>query len=174
MILVKNWQCLSPRTRIHALQKVIVNRIWKRLMGAGIVEPAHDWEGNLPSHPELLNWLAVKLIESEYNPRAVYKLIMNSKSYQKKAVGKNSESNHMSRVFLSPDPRRLSAEQLVDAIHYSTNQEMDSETLTFVFDGGRPLKNRNTLGKPSRAWMMGTLNNSRDRPSLANPKLRPL
>ena len=150
--------------------KVIVNRIWKRLMGAGIVEPAHDWEGNPPSHPELLNWLEVKLIESEYNPRAVYKLIMNSKSYQKKAVGKNSESNHMSRVFLSPDPRRLSAEQLVDAIHYSTNQEMDSETLTFVFDGGRPLKNRNTLGKPSRAWMMGTLNNSRDRPSLAKPK----
>ena len=47
---------------------------------------------------------------------------------------------------------------------------MDSETLTFVFDGGRPLKNRNTLGKPTRAWMMGTLNNSRDRPSLAKPK----
>ena len=144
-------------------------------MGAGIVEPAHDWEGNLPSHPELLNWLAVKLIESEYNPRVLYKLIMNSKSYQRQAVGKNSESNHLSRVFLSPDPRRLSAEQLVDAIHYSTNQEMDSETLTFVFDGGRPLKNRNTLGKPSRAWMMGTLNNSRDRPKAwRSPKLRPL
>ena len=150
--------------------KVIVNRIWKRLMGAGIVEPAHDWEGNQPSHPELLDWLAIKLIESEYDPREIYKLIMNSESYQRQAVGKNSKSNHLSRGFLSPDPRRLSAEQVVDTIHYSTNQEMDSETLTFVFDGGRPLKNRNTLGKPTRAWMMGTLNNSRDRPSLAKPK----
>ena len=150
--------------------KVIVNRIWKRLMGAGIVEPAHDWEGNQPSHPDLLDWLAIKLIESEYDPREIYKLIMNSESYQRQAVGKNSKSNHLSRGFLSPDPRRLSAEQVVDTIHYSTNQEIDSETLTFVFDGGRPLKNRNTLGKPTRAWMMGTLNNSRDRPSLAKPK----
>ena len=150
--------------------KVIVNRIWKRLMGAGIVEPAHDWEGNQPSHPELLDWLAIKLIESEYDPREIYKLIMKSESYQRQAVGENSKSNHLSRGFLSPDPRRLSAEQVVDTIHYSTNQEMDSETLTFVFDGGRPLKNRNTLGKPTRAWMMGTLNNSRDRPSLAKPK----
>ena len=150
--------------------KVIVNRIWKRLMGAGIVEPAHDWEGNQPSHPELLDWLAMKLIESEYDPREIYKLIMNSESYQRQAVGKNAGRNHLSRVFLSPDLRRLNAEQVVDAIHYSTNQEMDSETLTFVFDGGRSLKQRNTLGKPTRAWMMGTLNNSRDRPSLAKPK----
>ena len=150
--------------------KVIVNRIWKRLMGAGIVEPAHDWEGNQPSHPELLDWLAMKLIESEYDPREIFKLIMNSESYQRQAVGKNAGSNHLSRVFLSPDLRRLNAEQVVDAIHHATNQEMDSETLTFVFDGGRSLKQRNTLGKPTRAWMMGTLNNSRDRPSLAKPK----
>jgi hypothetical protein len=59
--------------------KVIVNRIWKRLMGAGIVEPAHDWEGNEPSHPELLDWLAIKLVEFEYDPRAIFKLIMKSK-----------------------------------------------------------------------------------------------
>ena len=150
--------------------KVIVNRIWKRLMGAGIVEPTHDWEGNLPSHPKLLDWLAVKLIESEYDPRAIYKLIMNSNAYQRQAVGRNSESIHHSRVFLSPDARRLSAEQLVDAIHSSVNKKIDSEILTFVFDGGRSLKQRNTLGKPTRAWMMGTLNNSRDRPSLAKPK----
>ena len=82
--------------------KVIVNRIWKRLMGAGIVEPAHDWEGNQPSHPELLDWLAIKLIESEYDPREIYKLIMKSESYQRQAVGKNSKSNHLSRGFLSP------------------------------------------------------------------------
>ena len=58
----------------------------------------------------------------------------------------------------------------MDALHSSTDQKLDSEILTFVFDGGRSLKQRNTLGKPSRAWMMGTLNNSRDRPSLAKPK----
>ena len=150
--------------------KVIVNRIWKRLMGAGIVEPAHDWEGNQPSHPELLDWLAIKLVEFEYDPRAIFKLIMKSNAYQRQAIGKNAQSNHLSRVFLSPDPRRLSAEQVVDALHSSTHQKIDSEILTFVFDGGRSLKQRNTLGKPTRAWMMGTLNNSRDRPSLAKPK----
>jgi hypothetical protein len=150
--------------------KVIVNRIWKRLMGAGIVEPAHDWEGNEPSHPELLDWLAIKLVEFEYDPRAIFKLIMKSNAYQRQANGKNAQSNHLSRVFLSPDPRRLSAEQVVDALHSSTGQKLDSETLTFVFDGGRSLKQRNTLGKATRAWMMGTLNNSRDRPSLAKPK----
>ncbi|MCB1066132.1 MAG: DUF1553 domain-containing protein, partial [Verrucomicrobiae bacterium] len=45
----------SPENR--RFSRVIVNRVWKRLMGAGFVEPAHDWEGRDASHPELLDWL---------------------------------------------------------------------------------------------------------------------
>ena len=69
--------------------RVIVNRIWKKLIGAGMVEPIHDWEGNAASHPELLDWLAHELISNDYDFRHVVGLIVTSKAYQRAAVGKN-------------------------------------------------------------------------------------
>ena len=46
----------SPQNERFA--QVIVNRIWKQLMGRGFVEPVDDWEASKPTHPELLDWLA--------------------------------------------------------------------------------------------------------------------
>jgi len=49
--------------------QVLANRVWRRLIGAGIVEPVHDWEGMTPSHPELLAWLAHELVTHGYDFR---------------------------------------------------------------------------------------------------------
>ncbi|AMV31172.1 Planctomycete cytochrome C [Pirellula sp. SH-Sr6A] len=150
--------------------RVFVNRIWMRLMGAGLVEPADDWEGKEPSHPELLDWLANRLVQSEYDWREVVKEIMLSDAYQRQAVSSNHEAAPAERFFLAPDQRRLSAEQIVDALHHSFELPIDSEELTFVHDGQRTLGQRQTLGVPTRAWMFTSLNNERDRPSLSLPR----
>lgn len=154
----------------HRFPKVIVNRIWKRMMGAGIVEPVHDWEGQSPSHPHLLTWLAHEFITHDYDQRHVMRLIATSDAYQRDAVGENATAAAESRFFASPDRRRLTAEQVVDSLYAAVAAPMTVGELTFVHDGRRALSNRQTLGRPARAWMLASLNNERDRPSLSLPR----
>lgn len=150
--------------------EVMVNRIWARLMGAGIVEPVHDWEGHPPSHPELLAWLARELVANGYDMRHVMRLILTSEAYQRAAAGENRSAPPETRLFQAPDRRRLTAEQVVDAVHAVTGAPMDSDELTFVYDGRRAVSNRLTLGTPERGWMFASLANERDRPSLTLPR----
>jgi hypothetical protein len=152
--------------------RVIVNRIWKQLLGAGLVEPVHDWEGSEASHPELLDWLAYELITNDYDFRHIIRLIVSSETYQRAAVGDNLGASAKMRFFNAPQRRRLTAEQIVDSLHHATGRPIDVEELTFVHDGRRPLGSRQTLGRPTRAWMFGDLKNERDRPSLSLPKAR--
>lgn len=158
----------SPENR--RFSRVIVNRIWKQLMGAGFVEPAHDWEGRDASHPELLDWLAGELITHNYDVKHIIRLITTSTAYQREAGSENPASFAAGeRFFPSPGRRRLTAEQVVDSLHASIGKPIDSEELTFVHDGRHPLGRRQSLGVPQRAWMFASLNNERDRPSLALP-----
>lgn len=158
----------SPENRLFS--QVIVNRLWVRLMGAGLVEPVHDWEGRDASHPELLDWLAGEFIANDYDLKHVIRLITTSDAYQREpGVTDSAGVAAEDRYFNSPVRRRLSAEQIVDSLHASTGKPIDSEELTFVHDGRHPLGRRQTLGTPNRAWMFASLNNERDRPSLALP-----
>ncbi len=141
-------------------------------MGAGLVEPAHDWEGRVPSHPELLDWLAHQLVSHDYDARHVLRLIVTSQTYQRQARGQNLNASAERRFFNAPEPRRLTAEQIVDSLHVVTGMKMEVEELTFVHDGRRPMSKRLTLGRPTRAWMFASLNNERDRPSLSLPRAR--
>lgn len=152
--------------------RVIVNRIWKQLIGAGLIEPVHDWEQNHASHPELLEWLAQELIANDYDFRHVVRWILTSTTYQRVANGNNLAASAERRLFNAPERRRLTAEQIVDSLHHATGRPFDVEELTFVHDGRRELGHRQTLGRPTRAWMFGDLKNERDRPSLSLPKAR--
>lgn len=160
----------APQNKRFA--QVMVNRVWKQLIGVGIVEPIHDWEGKKASHPELLDWLAHELISHDYDLKHIVRLILSSKTYQRTPIGKNREATPALRFFNAPERRRLTAEQIVDSLHTSTGNPMDVEELTFVHNGRRPLGSRQTLGAPRRAWMFGDLKNERDRPSLSLPKAR--
>ncbi len=154
--------------------KVVVNHLWNRLIGAGIVQPVNDWEGKTASHPEMLQWLAHELILHDYDLRQVLQSIMTSQTYQRKAVGQNRQASAQQRFFNAPDLRRLAAEQIVDSLFAATQRQMDTEELTFVHDGAEPITKRQTLGSPSRAWMFAGLNNERDRPSLSMPRAQPI
>ena len=64
--------------------RVIVNRFWQQIFGIGIVQTSEEFgsQGELPTHPELLDWLAVELQESGWNVKAFLKLLVMSATYQ--------------------------------------------------------------------------------------------
>ena len=160
----------SPKNSRFA--QVMVNRIWRRFIGAGIVEPPHDWEGHSPSHPELLKWLAHDFVANGYDVKRLSRLILTSQLYQRASFGRNLIGDAQQRFFVAPERRRLTAEQIVDSLFVASGQPMDIEEITFDPDGRRASSNRLTLGIPRRAWMFASLANERDRPSLSLPKAR--
>lgn len=68
--------------------RVLVNRLWKLLFGQGIVRTLDDFgtQGAMPTHPELLDWLAVELMDSGWNVKHVMKLIAMSRTYQQTSM----------------------------------------------------------------------------------------
>lgn len=158
----------TPRNTRFA--HVVVNRVWRRLMGAGLVEPAHDWEGHAPSHPELLDWLAREFVAHDYDVKHLSRLILTSRTYQRAATGRNLKAAHELRFFAAPERRRLTAEQVVDSLFAAAGQPIEVEEITFDPEGRRHADTMISLGSPSRAWMFASLSNERDRPSLSLPR----
>lgn len=150
--------------------QVAVNRIWKRIMGAGLVEAAHDWEGRKSSHPELLDWLAKEFVAHHYDVKHIARLILTSQAYGREATGKNLQATPEQRFFNAPERRRLTAEQVLDSLYVSSGHRLETEELTFDPDSRRPADTMISLGFPRRAWMFSTLSNERDRPSLSLPR----
>lgn len=98
--------------------RVIVNRFWKMYFGQGIVKTVEDFgnQGSLPSHPELLDWLALEFIDSGWDIKAFQKLIVMSATYrQSSRVTENTRKNDPSNTLLSRGPStRLEAEFIRD------------------------------------------------------------
>jgi hypothetical protein len=147
-----------------------VNRIWKQLIGAGFVEPVHDWEGRAASHPELLGWLARDFITRGYDLRQLVRLILTSQVYQRAATGQNLKAAAEQRFFAAPEPRRLSAEQVVDSLFSTSGQPFYVEELSLDLSAQRGIDTFISLGVPRRAWMLSSLSNERDRPSINLPR----
>ncbi len=148
--------------------QVMVNRIWQRLMGRGLVAQVSDWEKGGPSHPELLRWLGHEFVRSGYDVKAISRLILNSHAYQRAADPSLAET---SPLFVSPAPRRLQAEQIVDSVFHATGAPFDLEEVSLDIDSVREIRNGLNLGKPRRAWMLASTSNERDRPSLSLPRI---
>lgn len=158
----------DPRNERFA--QVMVNRLWKRLLGFGIVDPVDDWENVSPSHKELLVWLGRELITHDFDLKHVARLIMNSATYQRVVTDEGSHfAKPAERLFASPARRRLSAEQLVDSLFQIAGKEFESDPLNFDLDAHRSVKDFLNLGVPKRAWEFVGLSNERDRPALAKP-----
>jgi hypothetical protein len=148
--------------------QVMVNRVWQRLMGRGLVANVADWEKGGPSHPELLRWLGHQFVASGYDIKAVSRLILDSHAYQRTTDPLLTET---SPLYISPAPRRLTAEQIVDSVFHATGTPFDLEEVSLDIDSVRETKNALTLGKPRRSWMLASTSNERDRPSLGLPRV---
>lgn len=100
--------------------RAIVNRVWAWLLGRGIIHEADDIrDDNPPSNPELLAYLEKELIASGYDLKHLYRLILNSHTYQMSAVPAGG-SEQAEAQFARYPIRRLEAEVLIDAINVVT------------------------------------------------------
>jgi len=95
------------------LARTLVNRLWARLLGRGLVEPLDDMEQPAWS-PDLLDWLAVDFVAHGYDVQRTIGLICTSAAYAAPAVATPTEKEAF--VFRGPFTRRLTAEQVTDAI----------------------------------------------------------
>ena len=102
-----------------------VNRLWDHYFGIGIVDPADDFnQGNPPSNPQLLNWLADEFIEHKFDIRYIHRLILNSRTYQM-SWEPNASNRLDKKNFSHAQLRRMPAEVLIDAIADATGVAND-------------------------------------------------
>ncbi len=98
--------------------RVTVNRFWSRMFGRGLVETEEDFgtQGSLPSHPLLLDWLAVEFRENGWDMKRLLRQIVMSSTYRQSArVTPEKTQADPNNVWLSRGPRiRLSAEEMRD------------------------------------------------------------
>jgi len=96
--------------------KNIVNRVWYWLMGRGIIHEPDDIRPDNPAaNPQLLVYLEKELIQSKYNLKQIYRLILNSRTYQQSSIPQ-SDNPKAEQLFAYYPVRRLDAEVLSDAI----------------------------------------------------------
>ena len=150
--------------------KVIVNRLWARYFGRGLVEDADDWDGEEPSHPELLDWLARELVLRDYALEDVARLILLSHTYGRGLPAADAEAGLPKPELLAGRaPRRFTAEQVLDSLAVASGKPFDVEPMNIDIDTSRLTVISLNLGRPTRAWQFTTLGNERDRPSLSLP-----
>jgi len=100
--------------------RIMVNRLWQGHFGRGIVSTPNDFgrQGDPPSHPELLDWLAVEFVDRGWSLKAMHRLIMLSNTYQmsNQFDAKNASVDPDNRFLWRMNRQRLEAEALRDAV----------------------------------------------------------
>ncbi|MDF1840873.1 MAG: DUF1553 domain-containing protein [Rubripirellula sp.] len=105
----------NPLTR-----RVIVNRLWHHLFGRGLVETADNFGqlGAKPSHPELLDWLAVRLVEEKWSLKKMIRLMVTSKAWQQSSRPSDDARrlDPANRLLSHANVRRMEAEVIRDSL----------------------------------------------------------
>ncbi|MBL8815331.1 MAG: DUF1553 domain-containing protein [Planctomyces sp.] len=146
--------------------EVIVNRLWERLFGRGLMPSADRWDEGPQSSPALLTALARQHIADGYNLRKTAALILNTRAWQRETA---HDESPLVEAFGALPARRMTAEQIVDSLYLAAGKTFDAEMLTLDPEGRRPDSSFLNLGVPTRAWQFCSLSNERDRPALALP-----
>jgi hypothetical protein len=105
--------------------RVWVNRVWHYHFGQGIVRTTSDFgvNGDRPSHPELLDWMANWFMESGWDTKALHKLIVTSATYRQAAEnGNHLQDDPDNRLLTKFNRRRLEAEAIRDSILYASGR----------------------------------------------------
>jgi hypothetical protein len=108
----------SPDNPLTA--RVMVNRVWQHHFGAGLVRTPGDFgtRGDLPTHPELLDWLAATFVENGWSIKKLHRVILLSSTYQQASVAnpRTAEADPENHLLGRMNRRRLEFEPLRDAL----------------------------------------------------------
>ena len=117
--------------------RVMVNRIWQYHFGRGIVRSSSDFgfQGDLPTHPKLLDWLAIQFMESGWDIKAMHRLIMSSNAYKRSSMPNEQAlaQDPLNHSFWRYDMRRLTSEEVRDSVLNACgtiNLEMGGQSVT--------------------------------------------
>ncbi|MDB6154910.1 MAG: Protein of unknown function (DUF1553)/Protein of unknown function (DUF1549)/Planctomycete [Chthoniobacteraceae bacterium] len=172
----------SPENPLTA--RVMMNRIWQHHFGDGIVRTPNNYGklGSAPTHPELLDWLALELVKNNWSVKAMHRLIMRSAAYQRASDANADPENQW---FARQNRRRLSAEELRDSLLtasgtlnqtvgglsigdlntprrtlYVTTIRSDRATYQMLFDGADPTgivdKRTDSVVAPQALWLLNS------------------
>jgi hypothetical protein len=113
-----DWIATHPLTA-----RVIVNRVWQWHFGGGLVRTPNDFgtRGDRPTHPELLEFLAARFVQSGYSVKALHRLILQTEAYQR-ASATPVEADPDNRFLAHFNRRRLTAEELRDSLLHASGQ----------------------------------------------------
>lgn len=163
--------------------RAIANRIWMWHFGEPIAGNPNNFgsTGKRPTHPELLDWLAASLVEKKWSIKAMHRLIMTSEAYRRSSKHPNlellKEKDPAGNSYAVFKPRRLSAEELRDAMLAATGE------LNPTIGGipNRPeinleaaMQPRQVMGTFAAAWIPNPKPEQRHRRSIYALKLRGL
>jgi len=106
--------------------RVMMNRIWHHHFGRGLVASLENFgiQGERPSHPELLDWLAMEFVQQGWSIKAMHRMIMNSRTYrQSSRITEEQLQRDPTNELLSRMPlRRMNAEALRDSLLFVSGQ----------------------------------------------------
>jgi len=100
----------------------MVNRIWQGHFGQGLVRTSNDFgrQGDRPSHPELLDWLATEFVDRGWSVKSMHRLIMLSDAYRRDSrftTGAHRQQDPDNRLLWRMNRRRLEGEAVWDSLH---------------------------------------------------------
>jgi hypothetical protein len=146
----------SPENPLTA--RVMVNRIWQFHMGRGIVATPSDYgtRGTLPSHPELLDWLATEFVARGWSMKQMHRLIMTSSVYRQSANAspEAQKQDPENILFSHMNRRRLEAEELRDAMLAASgdlNLKMEGMPVVPPLDKDELY---GIIGDPNSSWVV--------------------
>jgi mono/diheme cytochrome c family protein len=138
------------------LARAIVNRLWQHHLGEGLARTPNDLgtQGERPTHPELLDWLASELVAGGWKLKPIHRLILRSAAYREGVAADAAKArvDGDDRLWWRRRPQRLEAEALRDAI---------------LAVGGKLSPER--FGPPVKAWIPAEARTGRDKDFLPRP-----
>ena len=106
--------------------RVMVNRVWYHHFGTGLVKTLENFgaKGERPSHPELLDWLAVTFVERGWSIKELHRVILNSRSYRQSSriTDERQKIDPQNRLLSRMTLRRMDAEALRDSLLFVSGQ----------------------------------------------------
>jgi mono/diheme cytochrome c family protein len=117
---LSNWITDVDQGAGALLARVIVNRLWQHHFGTGLVPTPNDFgkTGTASTQPEMLDWLAAKLIENGWKLKPIHKMILSSRAWQQSSVrdAKKEATDPANGLFMRFVPQRLEAEAIRDSM----------------------------------------------------------